>query len=69
MIPANELLNKNDRIHIFKTRKDPNRTINIKERKVIMASLEEYKNAGSESSKMIWSSIDNILGFYDRSYE
>ena len=62
MIPANDMLTKKERIHIQKTKGNPNRPISKRERKVLLASLEEYKKAGSESSKMILWSVTDILG-------
>jgi len=64
MIPANDMMTKADRIHIRKTRSDKTRHISVEERRVLLASLKAYKHAGSEDSKMIRSSVEDILGLY-----
>lgn len=64
MIPANDLLTKADRMKIMKTRKNRDRPISRKEREVLLKSLEAYKDAGSEDSKMIYFSVLGILGLY-----
>ncbi len=63
MIPYNDMMSKADRIKVMKTKRDTSRPINFKERKVLLASLDAYKRAGSEDSKMILSSVRDILGF------
>ncbi len=62
MIPVNNMMSKHDRIHIMKTRTDKTRAISIKERRVLLLSLDEYRRAGSEDRKMIRSSVMDILG-------
>lgn len=63
MIPYNDMISKADRIKIMKTKWNSSRPINLKERTVLLASLDAYKKAGSEDSKMILSSVRDILGF------
>jgi hypothetical protein len=64
-IPANDMMTKSDRLHIMKTRNNPDRPINLKEREVIYASLRAYRDGGSEQRKMIESSVSDILGLFN----
>ena len=61
-IPINTMLTRAERQHILSTRDLPLRFINRKERRVILASLEAYKDAGSEGRHMIQASVEDILG-------
>jgi hypothetical protein len=65
-IPVNKLLTIRERKHILNTRHKTNRQIGYMERWVIRKSVDMLANAGSEDTKMILASINDILGLYGK---